>query len=480
MPMVELPRRIGREADLTPLLDPLAEGEGIGQPVTDEAAYVWLDEELMKAGSLQHGEIDWAGAEQQAICLLADRGRDLRVLAHLLHCLQRDRDAVRFALSLNLLQHALSHWWEEAYPRPARQGSAWRSRLFTTMIRRATSLAAQLQGAKEAALRHCLDAVTGLRSPASEKGLPKEPLVDLEQALDRLVPVAHGGPLAVRGSSPPANGQDHSPEPEEASTEARVQSELLPGDVRGNRDVLLRVASDLTDQAPDNPLGYRLRRFAVWQAIDNPPPARNDGRTELAPVAADRAALYREAAQCGDGTLWSRLEHSLEVSPFWLEGHRLSADLACQLGREPCANAIREEAARFLERLPGLADCRFSDGTPFVDETTRAWLVGPALPGNASGGNADAWSRALVKAREHLAQDGLGVALEILDSGLADADSPREAAYWRLASADLLHSAGLEAMARQQYRALRSAIEGLGLAQWEPRLVERLDALCRQ
>lgn len=480
MSMVDLPQRIGREADLASLVTPLAKGGGVGLPVADDADYAWLDEELMKAGSLQHGGIDWAGAEQRAIRLLADRGRDLRVLAHLLHCLQRDRDVTRFVLSLQLLQHGLSGWWSEAYPMPGRRGVAWRARLFTTIIRRATSLAGQLQGVTDGAARRCRDTAAGLRSPAAEHGLPEAVLTELEQALDRLVPAAEGVPAAVSDPSPPAHGRHASAGPNKAASEAEGLPEPRPGDVRGTRDALLRVADHLTDQAPDHPLGYRLRRFAIWQAIESPPPTRDDGRTELAPVAAERAARYREAAQHGDGTLWARLEQSLAVSPFWLEGHRLSSELARHLGHESCAHAIREEAAHFLERLPGLADCRFSDGGPFIDGTTRAWLTGPEPAGATAGAGADPWTQALIEAQEQLAQDGLGAALGVLDRGLAGAGSPREAAYWRLASADLLHSAGLEALARQQYRALRSAIDGLGLTQWEPRLVERLDALCRR
>ncbi|PMR72036.1 type VI secretion system protein TssA, partial [Halomonas heilongjiangensis] len=52
----------------------------------------------------------------------------------------------------------------------------------------------------------------------------------------------------------------------------------------------------------------------------------------------------------------------------------------------------------------------------------------------------------------------------------------RETAYWRLASADLLHEAGLAALAAQHYRAVHQSVAGIDLAQWEPGLLSRLEA----
>ncbi|MGL6250052.1 MAG: type VI secretion system domain-containing protein, partial [Billgrantia desiderata] len=112
-----------------------------------------------------------------------------------------------------------------------------------------------------------------------------------------------------------------------------------------------------------------------------------------------------------------------------------------------------------------------------VDDETRQWLQ--AMPaGAASGGpegGGDPWQEGLAEAREKLAAEGLEAALAGLDRGLAKARSPREVAYWRLASADLLRDAGLAALATQHYRAVSESLTGLGLEQWEPALLERLE-----
>jgi len=478
MPMVAPSHRIDREADLTPVLAPVSADRVAGQPVAEDPDYAWLDEEMMKVGSLQHGGIDWAGVERRAIRLLIETGKDLRVLAHLLHCLQREGDATRFELALMLLQRSLAAWWSDAHPLPGERGRRWRSRLFSTAIRRATALADGLEGVPAPALRRCRDAVDGMRSATQDAGLSEHPLAELDQALARLATAPRSTPPA----DDPGQGESasrHQPPAPEGSLVAANIPELRPDNERANREALQRVADHLTDQSPDHPLGYRLRRYAVWRPIDTLPPARDGQRTELAPMAADRAARYREAVQGrGDPALWARLEQSLAVSPFWLEGHRLSAEMAWQLGHGPCAKAIREETVRFIDRLPGLVDLRFSDGSPFADEATRRWLTEETVPaGEARAGAGEPWDQVLAEARENLAQDGLAAALERLDRGLAAAKSPRASAYWRLASADLLHHAGLQALAHQQYQAVYSVVRGLEMERWEPHLVKRLEAM---
>ncbi|MCP1327417.1 type VI secretion system domain-containing protein, partial [Halomonas sp. 707D4] len=71
-------------------------------------------------------------------------------------------------------------------------------------------------------------------------------------------------------------------------------------------------------------------------------------------------------------------------------------------------------------------------------------------------------------------------ALKVLDSGLSAARSPRENAYWRLASAELMSEAGLGSLARQHYATLQQTVAELALEQWEPALVSRLDAALKQ
>lgn len=469
--------QITQSAHLKPILASI--DAGVGQPVTDRQDYDWLDEEMMKVGSLQHGEVNWHEAETRAARLLSTTGKDLKVLGHLLHCLQHDGDPARFALSLELLAGALDTWWAEAYPFAGPRGKRARPKLFQQFAQRAVKLAGAIEflGAAEEHTA-CREGLSRLRERAVEHELTDEPLAELARLLKQTTPSASApaAPASMasgRESSAPA-ASDAAPAATRAP-EARLES----GNDRGNRQALLKMADFLNEQSPGEALGYRLRRHAVWHAIHSLPLTRDGQRTELAPVSADRAAEYREAA-AGRPTHedWRRIENSLALSPYWLEGHRLSAEVARRLEHPRCAEAIRDEAARFVERLPSIEALTFSDGTAFLDAETRTWLAdkpGPGAPGGAMGGG-DPWQEGLETARERLAEEGLAPALSVLDEGLAAAASPRETVYWRLASADLLYDAGLAALARQHYQALHDAVESLELEHWEPALPARLAA----
>ncbi|MEC7728876.1 MAG: type VI secretion system domain-containing protein, partial [Pseudomonadota bacterium] len=204
---------------------------------------------------------------------------------------------------------------------------------------------------------------------------------------------------------------------------------------------------------------------------------RDGKRTDLAAVSADRVADYREALEkSADLALWQKIEQSLSVSPFWLDGHWLSARVATALGHHACAEAIRVSAKEFVERLIQLPELTFNDGTPFLSCEAEEWLwSSPATSGSA--GSANAWEQAYDKARDLVSQKELAAGMQLLEDGLAEAREPRDRFYWRLASARLMKDAGLKSLAAQQVQDLQTQVRGLALEDWEPALIRQLEKL---
>ena len=253
---------------------------------------------------------------------------------------------------------------------------------------------------------------------------------------------------------------------------------LDPTNERATRQSLLKVADLLTGSEPASALGYQMRRYAIWQNITSVPPTRDGKRTDLAAVSSDRVAEYREALEkAPDTELWQRIEQSLSVSPFWLDGHWLSASVASALGHEPCAEVIRGSLKEFVERLPQLADLTFNDGTAFLGKDSAEWLWSAASGSQSVGGSASPWEQAYEKARELMSQKGLAAAMQLMEDGLAGAGEPRDRLYWRLANTRLLRDAGLKTLAAQQIQDLREQIRGLALDDWEPTLIKQMDRL---
>lgn len=470
------------EQVLAALVGESAMGVSLGEDPTLE----YLENEVMKVGSLAHTGIEWGKVESESLRLLADRSKDLKVFGFLLLCLQRGGDGERFALSLYLLHRVFKSWWEDAWPYPGDKGKRARKMLFGQMLQRAAKEVSTLtfDGGVGDGRQFCLTLLAQLVEQASARELPGDGLDDLKRAIERLpspadTPKPAGRP-ADEGSSSSTSASASTATAAQAtaaSSAALGNLTLDPANERATRQSLLKVAEMLTETTPASPLGYQLRRYAIWQGITSAPPARDGIKTDLAAVSADRVADYREAlAKGADLGLWQRIEQSLSVSPFWLEGHWLSAQVASDLGHEPCAEAIRTTVKDFVERLPELADMGFNDGTPFLPKAAADWMLsGPARGGAVGTGNP--WEQAYDQACDLMGKKGLAPAMQLLEDGLAEAKEPRERFYWRLMSTQLLKDSGMKTLAKQQIQDLREQTRDMPLEAWEPGLVAHLERL---
>lgn len=468
------------------VLSPLPAGDGVGISLAEDAAVDFLENEVMKVGSLAHTSVDWARVESQALKVLADRSKDLRVFGFLMLSLQQGGNGERFALSLYLLHRALDNWWETAWPYPGARGQRARRMLFSQMLQRANKSVESLgfDASVGDGRQFCLDLIGKLRAQARVKELPDEPLCDLHRAVEKLPVVDQ---VSLNPSLAPPARQAGS-ENMTVSAARRVDSghssaalgnlTLDPGNERATRQSLLKVAELITTTEPGNPLGYRMRRYAIWQSITGLPPTRDGKRTDLAAVSTDRVAEYKEALdRTPDNELWQRIELSLSVSPFWLDGHWLSARAAMALGKTECAEAIREALKVFVERLPQLAELTFNDRTPFLSDEAADWLWASPMATSTAGGHSNPWEQAFNRALELARQSKLAPAMELLEQGLAETREPRDRFYWRLASARLLRETGLTALAKAQLQDLKAQVRELALEDWEPALIKQLERL---
>jgi type VI secretion system protein VasJ len=466
------------------VVSPLPGDSGVGEALGDDATLESLENEIMKMGSLAHTDIDWSKVESDALMILSDRSKDLKVLGFLLIALQRGGDGERFALSLYLLHRVLDEWWEEAWPYPGDKGKRARKMMFTQMLQRAGKGvdALAFDGSVGDGRAFCLELLARLMDQAAGRELPEESLQDLKRAVGKLPRVNDATvapePRPSAGQQVSQDSDTETPEQKPAPSKPSLGSLTLdPGDERATRQSLLKVADMLTETGPDQPLGYQIRRYAIWQNITTVPPTRDGKRTDLAAVSADRVADYREALEkSADLALWQKIEQSLSVSPFWLDGHWLSARVAAALGHHACAEAIRVSAKELVERLAQLPELTFNDGTPFLSREAEEWLwSAPATGGSA--GSANAWEQAYDKARDLVSQKGLAAAMQLLEDGLAEGREPRDRFYWRLASARLMQDAGLKSLAAQQIQDLQTQVRGLALEDWEPALIRQLEKL---
>ncbi|WP_288075889.1 type VI secretion system ImpA family N-terminal domain-containing protein, partial [Marinobacter sp.] len=93
------------------VLNRLSGESATGENLMDDPTMEYLENEIMKVGSLAHTGVEWGKVESESLRLLSDTSKDLKVLGFLMLCLQRGGNGERFALSLYLLHRVLDSWW---------------------------------------------------------------------------------------------------------------------------------------------------------------------------------------------------------------------------------------------------------------------------------------------------------------------------------------------------------------------------------
>jgi type VI secretion system protein VasJ len=239
----------------------------------------------------------------------------------------------------------------------------------------------------------------------------------------------------------------------------------------------------LREQEPANPLPYRLLRQITWCGVESLPQA-GDGRTLIpAPPAHLKVVCNGTANSRDTGALLSEAERWLPQFIFWFDLNRLAAHALELLGSgyQMAFDAVCQETACLLFRLPGLADLCFSDGTPFASPETRQWLhsiaIGKSSPssvtatpliscsteeaGNSAGAPKDQMQRLLAKGQ-------LRAGLEIGKKVLESTASGRDNLLCRLGISEVLLENGHAELALPLLEQARHDIAQHRLEQYEP------------
>lgn len=456
------------------LLTPLPDEQISGAVLADEPRWDYVETELVKLGSLAHGQVDLNAVAEACLGLLESRTKDMRVLAQLLRCLQHPAKATPLGAALSLLEAWIQAYWLLAWPGNASQ----KQRLMVQIVKRFEGALPRVSDSASAAeLAQLLAQAEQLErvwlALCPDKGELLDPLLmGLKRAQRQQVAQAQADAAVQSGSSAVVAT---------AAATGMAGSMVLSGSTKGSgveidssndrawRQTQLKVADLLIERQPEAAVGYRLRRHAIWAGITTPPMVARDNKTQLAPMSVDMVDEYRAAMNSPDQGLWQRIEQSLTLAPYWFEGHRLSAEVAQKLGFAAVAQAIAEELDGFLQRLPALRDLAFSDGSPFLSPECGRWLQ------PVRGGGEGESCLAEEIAQRH-GEQGVAAALALLDERMAQMKEPRDRFHAQLVQAELLAQEGMEALARQHYQHLWQEASRLGLSHWEPGLVSRLES----
>jgi type VI secretion system protein VasJ len=261
-------------------------------------------------------------------------------------------------------------------------------------------------------------------------------------------------------------------------------------EVSSTRELLDRarqMAQFLREQPHGYLAAYRLMRCVRWDTLTEVPPHEAGGKTRLvAPRAELRSHLKRLLLQKQWPELLDRVEAAFAegANHFWLDLQYYAFSAQDQAGGEyaQVRDLAATDCALMLERLPGLDQLAFSDGSPFADDATLEWIAryatvrdverGDAVaPVSASSADSD-WAETEAQASDLAAQQGLDAAfawlqrLPVQHGGLGE----RERFVRQLVMARVAERADRADTALHLLSTVDRTAQRFELAAWEPSL----------
>ncbi|PYE85288.1 type VI secretion system protein TssA [Phyllobacterium leguminum] len=453
-----------------------------------------IETEMMKRGTLAHGQIRWNWLAEQCELLTRERTKDLRLLAILLQCLPHSTVPARAPLAAALVARFMTLWGKSAFPagRVRAREIGRIGDLLEGFISKAIAQDEHLEPNEIAATASAIECCSAIfAETAPDLGIRFAILpARLEAAAKEEAPPPKSQPAVAKHPDSSSSATATALRAPETPAPRPESLRLDTGNERALKQSLTVVADFLLGQDAGHPLSYRLRRYATWYGITSLPPIKSGSRTVLQPVSEDVAEGYRIAAERGQAgaDIVQKLERSCHLQPFWLEGQMLAYRLARACGRVEAAEAIRSETQRFASSLPGLEPLCFTDGSPILTPDARQWLGNRADTDRRAGfhpdsGNGASDSAAMVggdlqsvvrTAREKGKEGDFAAAMQLLDGARGSESSPRERAIWELVILECLSDWGMKSHAASQAARLKEAIAGKTVEEWEPELLKRI------
>lgn len=472
----------------------ISEDSPAGQDVAYEPEFEELQQEIDKLSSVTTGagQVDWNKVERLSVAILAEKSKHLLVGVYLAKALMQTRQLDGLIEGTQVLKDMIAGFWDNLYPPPKRKKG------------------------RINALQWWLDQADSFFRQFSPSPLPEEKITtvkDLAGELDALVEEKLGDdapvfrPLLQHIDRLPVAGPEKEPVPEATLEEQPSQaqppsaasqpvasntSSESPEGVESEKDanrVLKTIFSQMSlvaayyrEKDPANPLGYRLNRLIAWLTVDELPLKQDDGNTLLpSPDGAIRSGIENQLATGNYEAAIAGAEAQVRQSLFWFDLSRFTAQALEALGPKYAAahEIVCAETALFVKRLPGVENFNFSDGTPFADNETRAWLKTISQPDtdekfsmvDSENGELEARIREIeTEAKSLLKQKEKAEAVALLQTHMTSACSSRERFLFRMALVRLFMGMGKNRLAAPHIDEILSGIDHYVLETWDPDL----------
>jgi type VI secretion system protein VasJ len=222
---------------------------------------------------------------------------------------------------------------------------------------------------------------------------------------------------------------------------------------------------------PFNSMAIGLNRLSARGSLLSLPQAQGQTTLIAPPPLADMQSFETVCSAGNPEGIVAFCEGRLATYPFWLDLDRQAALAYGALGSKATSmrEAIVDEVLTFLKRLPGVERLTFSDGTPFADDTTKAWIA-TCQAERAGGAPSDRFGEAKQRANAASGSDGPEAGIIALQEFISNTRSGRDQFRARLVLAELAMGLKRDVDAQPFVDPLLEDCVRLNLAYWEPEL----------
>ena len=488
-----------RDLGSSPISGPNPAG---GSP-RDNETYVALQLQIDRLTDIHTEDaIDWATVVSLSAKILKEEGKDLSAAAWLAVALLHQRGPEGLATGIHILSELVLTFWDTMSPPPARlrgrrNQMQWLLDQLTAYLQEEnespslpadthTELLADWDALYEAWQLHDTDAPAFYALRRQLAALPVADAAPNNSDTDNAdlgQPTAEPpGVIPPRGMTAPGqHSSTNTPSSPISAAPLKLPTDNLPAacsDPESAIDAAFAQMQALVDwclsDSPTLPLLFRLNRICAWAALSVAPPC--SGATTLVRSPPDPLVDGLTLVQQGTEALAivQFVEARLISHRYWLDLNRISHAALSRIGAADAAAVVAFETNQLMARLPELRTQTFSDGRPFADAQTLAWLDGlnTAQPPQSASGS-DAVEAAIANAVAQAASGQLDAAMRALQHIVFKADSVRESFQLRLAQCDLLHRFDTGADIGSLVAPLIEELDVYQLSRWEPGLARR-------
>lgn len=441
---------------------------------------------------------DWPKVETQSAELLKTVSKDFMVASWLSAAWIEKSGIEGLSAGLGLFAGLLKTYWETGFPpvkrlRGRRNAVTWWTDRVIAWLSHAAP--APLPIEIHTLLVERIQAIDGTFAEVDPEAPSLNELINLIKRLEVIEPVV--APEAVTNASPLAQAQQTAPGTGTAgssTTTGAANASVLAatttatGSQFGNLSkvvnlddlvsALASVFSYLGDASqklfeldPYNPLAIGLNRFGARGALFSLPQVQGQATLIAPPSMAEVQSFETVCAAGNPQGVASFCEGRLATYPFWLDLDRQSALAYGAMGPAAATmrSAVIDEVLAFVKRLPGVERLTFSDGTPFADEATKAWIA-TCQAERMGGGAIDKFSEAKKQANESVGSGDSDAAIAALQEFLSNTRSGRDQFRARVALVELALGLKKDLDVQPLIDPLLDECERLNLMYWEPEL----------